>query len=746
MKKLILFALAIVIYAAVSAQTKKEITLADIFVSGTFRAQSVHGLRSMNDGDHYSTLENGTKIVKYSYKTGEQVEVIFDITKVDDSPVSSFLNYEFSGDETKILLTTDIKEIYRHSFTAQYYIWNAVTEELHPLSEKGAQQLATFSPDGDMVAFVRDRNLFIKNLRFGSESQITYDGRENEIINGAPDWVYEEEFGFNKAFAWSPDSKFLAYMRFDETEVPEFSMITYSGEFPTFEESKLYPAVKTFKYPKAGEKNAKVTVHSYEIRSRVTIQVNTGDETDIYIPRINWTTDANDLVVMRLNRRQNELDLLYANPFTGDTRVILTEKDDKYISEEFLDAFTYLDDGRFILKSERDGWSHLYLYDKLGFEIAQLTKGEFDVTDFYGFDERKKYFYYQAAKESPLTREVYFTDVEGKKQGKLSTLEGTNVAIFSENFKYYINYYSNSRIPWLITLHDNRKDEQIRVLQDNTMLKQRLKSYQIPDKEFFTFTTSEGINLNGYMLKPVNFDPSKNYPVVVSQYSGPQSQRVLKSWGRSKLVDNQMEHYTHDIRWEEYLAQEGFVVVCVDPRGTAARGEEFRKVTYLELGKYESEDMIETAKYLGTLPFVDSDNIGIFGWSYGGFMVCLTMEKAGGLFKAGVAVAPVTNWRFYDTVYTERYMRRPFENPEGYDDNSPLTHAADLKGSLLIIHGSADDNVHAQNTYEFTEKLVQAGKEFDMAIYTNRAHGVSGGNTTMHLYNKMTRFLKEELQ
>ncbi|MFW6310201.1 MAG: DPP IV N-terminal domain-containing protein, partial [Prolixibacteraceae bacterium] len=516
MKKLILFVLTVISAISVIAQAENKISLEEIFVNRTFTAQTVQGLRSMNDGDHYTTLENGTKVVKYSYETGEQVDVIFDITKIEDAPVSSFLNYEFSDDENKLLLTTDIQEIYRHSFTAQYYIWNSVTEELHPLSENGAQQLATFSPNGDMVAFVRDRNLFIKNLKFGSESQITWSGAENKISNGAPDWVYEEEFGFNKAFAWSPDSKFLAFMRFDETEVPEFSMITYSGEFPVIEENKLYPSVKTFKYPKAGEENSKVTVHSYEIHSRVAIQVDTGEETDIYIPRINWTPDASDLVVMRMNRRQNQLDLLYANPYTGDTRLILTEKNDKYISEEFLDAFTYLDDGRFIIKSERDGWSHLYLYDKLGFEIAQLTKGEFDVTDFYGFDERKKFFYYQAAKESPLTREVYFTDAEGKKQGKLSTLEGTNNAVFSENFQFYINYFSNSSTPHLITLHNNRKEKQIRVLQDNTMLKNKLESYQIPEQEFFTFTTSEGVNLNGYRLKPVDFDPSKKYPVVVT--------------------------------------------------------------------------------------------------------------------------------------------------------------------------------------------------------------------------------------
>ncbi len=730
MKQLTLLFLTVIF--AVSIHAQSNITLEDLFIKGTFREQTVKGLRSMNDGDFYSTLENGTKIVKNSYKTGGPVEVIFDITSIPGAPISSFVGYEFSKDETKILLTTDVQHIYRHSFNAQYYVWNSVTEELTSLSEKGAQQLATFSPDGDRIAFVRDRNLFIKNMKFGSESQITYDGEENKISNGAPDWVYEEEFGFNKAFAWSPDSKFLAFIRFDETEVPEFNMITYSGEYPVVEKSKLYPEVVTFKYPKAGEKNSNVTVLSYELRSRVSIPLDLGQDTDIYVPRINWTPDANDLVVMRLNRRQNQLDILYANPYTGDTRPVMTEKEDKYISEEFLDAFAYLDDGKFVVKSERDGWSHLYLYDQQGFEIAQLTRGNFDVTDFYGYDDSKKLFYYQAAKESPLGREIYFTSQDGKKQGKLSQKDGTNKAIFSNDYKYYINYFSNSNTPLLVTLHDNKRGEQIRVLQDNTVLKNTLQEYHVPQKEFFSFTTSEGITLNGFMIKPNNFDATKKYPVFVTQYSGPNSQEVKKEWEK--------------VGWNEYLAQEGFVVVSVDPRGTGARGEEFRKVTYMQLGKYESDDMIETAKYLGTLPFVDKNNIGIFGWSYGGFMVCLTLEKANGLYKSGIAVAPVTNWRFYDSIYTERYMRTPRENPDGYDDNSPLFHAADLSGDLLIIHGSADDNVHAQNTYEYTEKLVQAGKEFDMAIYTNRAHGISGGNTTMHLYNKMTRFLKEELK
>jgi len=730
MNKLLGLLLAISLVFSVTAQSEK-FTLEDIFKNGTFTASSVYGLRSMNDGIHYTTMENGTKIVKSSYQTGEEVEVLFDISTVENAPISHFSDYEFSNDETKILLTTNTKSIYRNSFTADYYVWNSVTKELKALSEQGSEQLATFSPNGERVAYVRDNNIYIKSLSFGSTSQATFDGKKNEIINGAPDWVYEEEFIYNKAFWWSPNSEFVAFVRFDESEVREFSFPLYAGAAPELDQYKLYPGEETYKYPKAGEKNSTVTVLSYEIRTKKTIPVNIGTETDIYIPRLMWSPN-NDLAVMRLNRRQNQLDILYANPYTGETHEVMTEKNKRYIEQDFLDAFTYLDNGNFVIKSERNGWSHLYLYDKQGVEIAQLTDGDFDVTDFYGYDPIKKVYYYQAAAESPLRREVYFISQDKKLKGKLSTMEGTNSAVFSTNFKYYINYFSSSKVPNYITLHDTKKNEQIRFLQDNTVLKNTLAKMQIPQREFFTFKTSEGVELNGFMIKPVGFDPAKKYPVLMTQYSGPNSQQVADSWG--------------GVGWNEYLAQEGFLVVCVDPRGTAARGEDFRKVTYLQLGKYESDDQVEAAKYLSTLPYVDAGNIAIWGWSYGGFMVLMTMEKGGDLFKAGISVAPVTNYRFYDSIYTERYMRTPQENPEGYDDNSPLSNAGNIKGNLLIVHGSADDNVHAQNTFEMTERMVQADVPFEMAIYTNRNHGIRGGNTTMHLYKKMTNFLKENLQ
>lgn len=709
---------------------QKKITLADIQVKNTFGEKKIEDLKSSNNGLYYTQLEGSRRIVKYSYKDGKKVETVFDLDDVENAPISYFTDYQFSDDETKILLTTDKEKIYRNSYKANYYVWNSVTEELKPLSTKGKQREATFSPNGERIAFERDNNLFIKTLRFGTENQVTQDGRENEIINGVPDWVYEEEFTTTKAFAWSPDSKFLAYVRFDERNVKTYDITMYKGSHPTLDENTLYPTQKEEKYPKAGEANSKVSVWSYEIKSKTKAEVDLGQDTDIYIPRIKWTADASDLAVMRLNRRQNQVDVILANPFTGDSRPFFSEKNNRYISENFLDGFVFLpDNDYFVVKSERDGHSHLYLYDRQGFEVKQLTKGDFDVTDFYGYDAKKKIFYYQADKKSPMQREVYYISLDGKKQGILTPKEGVNKATFSKGFQYFIDEYTNLSTPKTYSLY-NDKGEMIRILEDNSALKAKLAEYDISSKSFFSFKTAEGVNLNGWMIKPVNFDPNKKYPLVMTQYSGPGSQQVMDEW---------------KVDWYNYLAQEGFVVACVDPRGTGGRGEDFKKITYMQLGKYESDDQIEAAKYLASQPYVDGSNIAIWGWSYGGFMSLLSLEKGGDIFKAGIAVAPVTNFKYYDDIYTERYMRTPHENPDGYKDNAPITHAGDIKGRLLLIQGSADDNVHLQNTMEFAEALVQAGVQFDMAIYTNRDHSISGGNTRLHLYQRMTDFLKANL-
>jgi dipeptidyl-peptidase-4 len=712
------------------SQEKKKLTLEDFVTQNTFRSKTVAKVRSMNDGEHFTALKNGKSIIKYSFKTGNETEEIFNLDMVDDCPVKCITDYEFSNDEQRILLESSKKQIYRRSHTAEYYVWDKYTETLYPVSEYGSQQVATFSPNGERVAFVRNNNLFIKTIRFGTEQQVTNDGEKNKIINGIPDWVYEEEFSYNKAFSWSPDSKMLAFVKFNEEAVKEFNMPMYKGLRPANDEYALYPGEYTFKYPKAGEENAKVSVHVYELKTRTTIKADTGEDTDIYIPRLKWTPDGNDLAIFRFNRLQNELKLLYANPFTGDTRTVFTEKNKRFIDEKFLDHFTYIEDNEhFVVVSERDGWSHMYLYKNTGFLVKQLTNGNFDVTDFYGYDVNKNLFYYQAAKQSPLQREVYALSFDGKKDEIVTASGGTNSTIFSNGYKYYINYHSSSTTPQVVTVYNN-KGKAIRTIEDNSKLKETLSGYVLPSHEFFEFTTSEGTTLNGYMLKPSDFDESKEYPVIMTQYSGPNSQEVMDKW---------------QIDWHFYLAEQGYVVACVDPRGTAARGEEFRKCTYMQLGKYESDDQVEAARYLLSLPYTNN-NIAIWGWSFGGFNTALALHKGGVLFTAGIAVAPVTNWRYYDTVYTERFMRTPKQNPNGYDDNSPINNVNGIKGSLLLIHGTADDNVHAQNTYEYSEALVQAGIPFDMHIYTNRNHSIYGGNTRMHLYNKMFNYFETHLK
>ncbi|MCF8358763.1 MAG: S9 family peptidase [Prolixibacteraceae bacterium] len=713
------------------SQEQKKLRLEDFIVENTFKSESIDEIKSMNDDDYFTTLENNRSIVKYSYRTGEAIDTLFNLSDINECPVQSITAYSFSNDEERILIETKKEKIYRHSYTAENYVWDQYTETLYPVSEYGPQQVASFSPNGERVAFVRDNNIFIKTIRFGTEQQVTFDGKKNEIINGIPDWVYEEEFAYTQAYAWSPDSKMLAFVKFDESEVPEFSIPMYKGLSPEMEENSLYPGTMTFKYPKAGEKNSDVSVHVYNIKTRATIKMDTGEDTDIYIPKIVWEPTGNDLGILKLNRRQNEFVLLYANPYTGLTRTVITEKNKRFIDENFLKFFTYLDDNEhFVIMSERDGWSHLYLYKNNGFFSKQLTSGNFDVTGFYGFDTKKELFYYQAARKSPMQREVYSVSLDGKKEECLSENAGVNRAVFSSGFKYLVNFFSSTDTPPAITINSTR-NKKVRVLEDNTELKVKMDEYILPQKEFFTFNTSDGTPLNGYMLKPSFFDETTQYPVVIYQYSGPKSQEVMNRW---------------EMDWHWFLAEQGYVVACVDPRGTDARGEDFRKCTYMQLGKQESDDMVEAARHLCGLPFTDERNMAIWGWSYGGFMTALCMEKGGDLFKAGVSVAPVTNWRFYDSVYTERYMRKPSENPDGYDDNSPISNPEGITGNLLIIHGTADDNVHAQNTYEFAEALVQAGIPFDMHLYTNRNHSIYGGNTRMHLYRKIFNYFESHLK
>lgn len=708
----------------------KPFTLEDLMKNHIFSSASVDGLKSMNDGIHYTALnEDNLKLEMFSYKSGEKVETILDLGEFPDSGIKMIVDYEFSADEKRLLIQSDYEPLYRRSFKADYFIYNIPGKTFAPLSVNGKQQLATFSPDGNLVAFVRENNLFIADPAKGKEIQITNDGKFNEIINGSPDWVYEEEFEFNKAFSWSPDSKKLAFMKFDERGVRMFNMTMFQGQKPSLDDNALYPSNSQFKYPKAGEDNSVVTVHLYNLESGNTLRVNIGHEKDQYIPRIMFTQDPAFLAILRLNRLQNKLEILKTSTTTGQSEIIYTEENKCYIDEANFDNITFLTDvNQFVTTSEKDGWSHLYLYDLKGNLVKQLTSGNFDVTAFYGFDQAKRLFYYQAAGISPLQREVYSVNTDGKVR-TISENAGTNSAAFSSTYKYYISTFSSATTPPAYTLYD-ASGKQIRVLEDNAGLKEKLNEYKPRLKEFFTFNTSENITLNGWVIYPPDFDTSKKYPVLMNQYSGPNSQEVLDHWG---------------FGFDEYIAQKGYIVMCVDPRGTGGRGEAFRKVTYLQLGKYETIDQIETAKYVASLPYVDESRIGIWGWSYGGFISASCMLKGDGAFKLGIAVAPVTNWRYYDNIYTERFMRKPQDNPEGYDQNSPLFFADKLKGKLLLVHGMADDNVHVQNSVELSERLVQAGKQFDQMLYVNRNHGIYGGNTRLHLFTLIENYLKENL-
>ena len=712
------------------------VTLQEV-ANGAYRTEGISGIKPMLDGEHYTQISRDRKkIVKYSFKTGKEVATVFDVSTARDCTIKSFDDYIMSPDESRILIQTETKPIYRRSFTAVYYIFNVRNNTMEALSEGGPQQVPLFSPDGNQIAFVRNNNIYLVKLLFGnSESQITEDGKYNEVLNGIPDWVYEEEFGFNRAFDFSADSKMLAYIRFDESKVPMYSFPMYQGMNPSLDQYAVYPGSYDYKYPMPGVDNSKVSVHTFDIKSKVTRKLDLPLDEDGYIPRIQFTKDENTLAIMTLNRHQNRFDLYFANPRSTLCKLVVRDEAEQYIKEEAYGNMTFYANN-FVMMSEKDGFNHLYLYSAGGNLIKQITKGKFEVKSFLGWDEKTNTYYYSSNEESPLRTAIYKIDAKGRKT-KLSSREGTNQAIFSKSMKYYINTFSNLATPPVITINDNT-GKTLTTLVDNKKLAQKVASMNLPSKEFFTFTTNDGVQLNGWMMKPANFDASKKYPVIMHQYSGPGSQQVIDRWNIGSRGDGGM--------FEAYMADHGFISVCVDGRGTGGRGSDFEKCTYLNLGVKEARDQVETALYLGTLPYIDSKNIGIWGWSFGGYCTLMSMSEGTPAFKAGVAVAAPSDWRYYDTVYTERFMRTPKENMEGYQASSAMTRASQLSGELLLIHGTADDNVHLRNASEYSEALVQADKQFDMHIYTNRNHGIRGGNTTKHLLTRVTEFFIEHLK
>ena len=696
----------------------KDITLEDIWQDYNFYPKNFRALKSMNNGDFYTKIkrsDEGQEIIKYQFKNGKEVTTLF---KSSDFNVKNINNYSFSDDDKLMLISTETESIYRYSKRAIYYVFNIHNNKLKQISENKIRY-ATFSPDGSKVAYVFGNNLFIKNLKNGQETQVTSDGKKNHIINGASDWVYEEEFKLVKGFSWSADGKKIAYYKFDESHVKEFSMDKFNGG--------LYPTQEVFKYPKAGEDNSTVNIYLYNIKEDTKILIYTENDYE-YIPRIKWTSDANILSIIGLNRYQNKLDFILVDAKDGTNKILFSEEDKYYININ--DNLSFLPSNYFIWTSEKNGYNHIYLKGLDGSE-EQLTKGSWEVTSFDGLDSDNMQIFYRSTEEGSINRTLYMLDLETGEREKLSNRVGTNSVKFSKGLKYYINSYSNANTSPIYSLH-NSDGTVIKVIENNEVFNTKMKDYNLSEKEFITIYT-DNADLNAWVIKPPNFDKTKKYPLFMFVYGGPGSQQVLNNYGGNNFF------------WYQMLAQKGYIVACVDNRGTGGKGSEFKKMTYKELGKYETIDQIDAAKYFGSLDYIDSKRIGIQGWSYGGQLSSLAITKGADFFKLAIAVAPVTNWRYYDNIYTERYMRTPKENPNGYDDNSPIYHVDKLKGKYLLVHGSADDNVHVQNTYEMTSALVKANKQFDLFIYPDKNHGIYGGNTRLHLYKKMTDFIKSNL-
>ena len=726
-RRIIVWATSLCLMMSVSGMHAGEKLSLKEMTRGAFRSEVMQAVRPLADGETYGQMSaDGKRVESYSFRTGQQVAVLFDVATARGAKLEEVDDYIMSPDGRRMLIQTQTKSIYRHSFTAVYYIYDIRNNKLEPLSDGGPQQTPVFSPDGNQIAFVRDNNIYLVKLLYdNAESQVTKDGKRNEIINGIPDWVYEEEFSTNSSMVFSADSKQLVWIRYDESAVKQYSMQLFKGLYPERTEFAEYPGAYTYKYPVPGEANSQVSVWSYDIQSRQTRKIAVPLDADGYIPRIKATSDPSKIAVFTMNRHQDQLRIYMANPLSTVCQLAIEDQVEKYIKEEVLDE-VQITDQHILLPSERDGFNHLYLYNLNGQLQRQIVTDKYEVREVYGYDEKTGDTYFAANPNGPLEQQVMVAHANGKLE-TLTVKAGVNRAIFSQNFKYFINSWSDINHPVVYTLCQNN-GKTLLTLIDNQKLLKKLADYELGTKEFFSFTTSEGVQLNGWMVKPADFNPQKQYPVIMYQYGGPGSQQVLNQWGIGMNGNGAI--------LEQYLCQEGYICVCVDNRGTGGRGAAFEKCTYLRLGELEARDQVETALWLGQQTYVDKERIGIWGWSYGGWNTLMSMSEGRPVFKAGVAIAPPTNWRFYDTIYTERYMRTPQENKQGYDDVNPIARAAQLHGALLICHGLADDNVHYQNTAEYVEALVQADKDFRQLVYTNRNHSIYGGNTRNHLFRQ----------
>ncbi|MDI1355269.1 MAG: S9 family peptidase [bacterium] len=723
MKKiaLLLFVIPLFVFS------QQKITLDDIWLKGTFRAKTPSSFNVLNDGKNYSEIATNTAgvnaIGKYELASGNLIAEIINANEVKFEGRSLDLSsYAFSPDEKKLIFSENLEYVYRRSPKADYFVVDIDAKDVQRLSSGSKQLFPKFSPNGKKIAFVKDNNLFIKDLLSGTEVAVTNDGLPNKIKNGWADWVYEEEFSRADYFDWSANGDYLAYVKFDETLVKEFTMDLYKGE--------LYPEKVTYKYPKAGEDNSIVSVHIYDLTSKNTVKVDVGENNDMYIPRIQFTKEPKTLCVQRLNRLQNKLEYLFANADSGKTEVVLTDESKTYV--DISDDLTFVGDKGFIISSERDEYNHLYFFDFKSKVLKQITKGNWDVMEFKGYDQKNNSLFYVSTENGVINRDVFSCKLDGSAKKRLSKLEGQTNFEFTHGFNYYISSYSNANTPPVFELY-SIDGKLVKVLETNSELVAKLKPYNLSQKKFWTYSAAEGFELNAWMMKPANFDSTKKYPVYMYAYGGPGSNVVNNAWAGSEFM------------WHQLLNQEGYIVVCVDNRGTQGRGRQFKHSTYLQLGKLEIQDQIEVAKYVGRMPYVDKSRIGFQGWSYGGYMASLMITKGADVIKTAIAVAPVTNWKYYDNIYTERFLRKPKDNVSGYEDNSPTNYVKNIKGKFLLIHGGADDNVHVQNSMELAAAMVKYNIPFDFMIYPNKNHGIAGGNTRLHIYTKMLKFVKENL-
>jgi len=729
MKHIITILFAVGLSIGTATAQYKEITLNE-YLYGYYYPRTVRGIVSMQDGESYTVL-SGNSIIKYSYKTGEVMDTVVNFSNIDMPTMIE--GYTMSDDGSKILFYSNESSLYRHSFFAYYKVYDIANKRTTPLPQNRMQRMATLSSDGSKVAYIVDNNIYVLDLTAQNSSpvQITTDGEVNKILNGVPDWVYEEEFGIDRAYEFSPDGKYLAYVKFDESEVKSYTLQYYDTDFSDrYNANDVYPYNYEYKYPKVGEANSKVSVHIYEFSTGKTMTADLGYEKDIYVPKLQWTTQDGVLAISRLNRLQNRLDLLSFDVKTNNTKTFFTMQEPQYIEEDVVKSVHYLKDGKgFLIQSEQDGYRNIYRYGMDGRLINAVTSGDKEVIELFGCDPDEKKVYFTAVGDNTTQVAVYSVDVNGKNRRKLSTQNGTNSPQFSKNFKYYLNFFSNAQTPRIVTVCDNT-GKTIRPVLDNNSLAERLKAYGGINKRFFEWRNKSGDRLNAYMIVPPDFDSTRKYPVLVVGYNGPNSNEVNDEF---------------EFDWHNLLAQKGVIVACTDTRGTGRKGENFRKCTYGQLGNLETQDLADFNKYLASQSYIDGSRIGIWGWSYGGFMTLSLLTRQPGLYKLGVAIAPVTNWEYYDNIYTERYMGLPEHNNKGYKDNAPLKYAENLQGKLFLAFGSTDDNVHPQNSMIFAESLVQADKDFEMMQFTNKNHGIYGGNTTRYLYGKFIRFILENL-